>query len=135
MSTGYTLVQADSTPLPSPFPSAKQSVLLVNDFSYQDAMIAVSRTITAVGNFSIQYNFQAISVALIVMSAEQCTLTEEMCRDGKQAGWVMGTATATVFAGAILGQLTVSSIIISNHLKFFHTRTSLFDSLPIISSF
>ena len=74
-----------------------------------EAMIAVSRTITAVGNFSIQYNFQAISVALIVMSAEQCTLTEEMCRDGKQAGWVMGTATATVFAGAILGQLTVST--------------------------
>lgn len=109
MSAGYILVQAESSRSASPFPSGKQVVPPVNSWNCPQLMIAVSRTITAIGNFSIQYNFQAISVALIVMSVEQCTLTEEKCKDGKQAGWVMGTATATVFAGAILGQLTVSS--------------------------
>ena len=104
MSAGYILVQAEL----SPIPSAKSSAHSDDRWSRQNVMIAVSRIITAVGNFSIQYNFQAISVALITMSVEQCTLTEDKCMSGKQAGWVMGTATATVFAGAILGQLTVS---------------------------
>lgn len=61
----------------------------------------------AMGNFSIQYNFQSISVALIMMSAFECTSDDGNCKDGKQAGWVASTASAAVFAGAIVGQLTV----------------------------
>ena len=72
-------------------------------------IMLLSRFITALGNFSIQYNFQAISVSLIAMSVEQCTSTVDHCAEGKQAQWVSGTATATVFAGAILGQLSVSN--------------------------
>lgn len=104
MSAGYILVQAELSPLPS----TKASTDSGDRWSRQNTMIALSRVITGIGNFSIQYNFQAISVALITMSVEQCTLTKDKCMDGKQAGWVLGTATATVFAGAILGQLTVS---------------------------
>lgn len=100
MSAGYILVEADtSAKLEQPIPGKWNSGLSTN---------LVSRFITAIGNFSIQYNFQAISVCLMIMSVEQCTSTEEMCKQGKQAHWVMGTAAATVFAGAILGQLTVS---------------------------
>jgi hypothetical protein len=100
MSAGYILVQADtSAKLEQPIPGKWKSGLSTN---------LLSRIITSIGNFSIQYNFQAISVCLIIMSVEQCTSTVEMCREGKQAHWVMGTAAATVFVGAILGQLTVS---------------------------
>jgi hypothetical protein len=101
MSSGYTLVQTDV--------SSKVTKMNTPDNARRKQLILIiSRISTAVGNFSIQYNFQAISVGLIVMSVEECTLNEERCRVGKQADWVSGTATATVFAGAILGQLTVS---------------------------
>jgi hypothetical protein len=63
----------------------------------------------AVGNFSVQYNFQAISIALLVMAASVCTTDDGDCKEGTQAEWVSSTATATVFVGAITGQLTVSS--------------------------
>lgn len=56
----------------------------------------------------MQYNFQAISIALLVMSAEECTLDDDSCKDGDQAEWVQSVATATVFIGAITGQLFVS---------------------------
>lgn len=99
MSAGYILVQADtSAKLEQTTPGRWKSGLSMN---------LLSRIITSIGNFSIQYNFQAISVCLIIMSVEQCTSTVEMCMKGKQAHWVMGTAAATVFIGAILGQLTV----------------------------
>lgn len=65
----------------------------------------LSQFITAVGNFSVQYNFQAVSIALIVMSASVCTTEDDECKDGHQASWVTSTATATVFVGAITGQL------------------------------
>ena len=64
--------------------------------------------IPAVGNFSVQYNFQAISIALLVMSASVCTSNDDSCKDGEQSAWVSSTATATVFVGAITGQLSVS---------------------------
>lgn len=100
MSAGYVLVQADtSAKLEQSVPEKWKSGLSIN---------ILSRIITSIGNFSIQYNFQAISVCLIIMSVEQCTSTLELCMEGKQAHWVMGTAAATVFVGAILGQLTVS---------------------------
>lgn len=65
----------------------------------------VSSIITAVSNFSVQYNFQVISIVLLMMSVSECTSSEDSCKDGEQAAWVKGTATATVFAGAIAGQL------------------------------
>eukprot|EP01038_Epipyxis_sp_PR26KG_P008485 gene8485-11469_t len=68
----------------------------------------LSKIITAMGNFSVQYNFQSISVALILMSESECTLSNHAdCRSGEQSGWVLGTATAMVFVGAITGQLTM----------------------------
>ena len=67
----------------------------------------LSYLITSMGNFSVQYNFQAISVALLIMSTEQCTSTEENCRQGTPEAWVGGTAAATVFAGATFGQLSM----------------------------
>mmetsp|Transcript_15815 Transcript_15815/g.14312 ORF Transcript_15815/g.14312 Transcript_15815/m.14312 type:complete len:578 (+) Transcript_15815:34-1767(+) len=66
-----------------------------------------SQIITSVSNFSVQYNFQAISVALLIMSDSVCTSSEKNCKDGIQAPWVSGTLTATVFIGAIVGQLTM----------------------------
>jgi len=67
----------------------------------------LSKFITAMGNFSVQYNFQSISVALIMMSAFECTADDGDCKDGKQASWVASTASAAVFAGAIVGQLSM----------------------------
>ncbi len=42
------------------------------------------------------------------MSASQCTLNDDACKSGDQADWVFSTASASVFVGAIVGQLTVS---------------------------
>jgi hypothetical protein len=65
--------------------------------------------VLAIGNFSIQYNFQSISIALLVMAASECTLDDDKgCKDGKQADWVLTSASSTVFVGAIAGQLTVT---------------------------
>lgn len=53
-------------------------------------------------------NYQAISVALIVMSVEVCTKDQtDECKEGEQATWVHSSATAVVFAGSIVGQLTM----------------------------
>ena len=41
------------------------------------------------------------------MSASVCTENDDNCKDGNQANWVKGTETATVFIGAIIGQLTM----------------------------
>jgi len=41
------------------------------------------------------------------MSEDECTLSTSNCKAGIQASWVQGTATATVFAGSIAGQLIV----------------------------
>lgn len=88
------------------------------------------KTFTAVSNISVQYNFQAISIALIVMSQDECTLNADKCKSGIQAAWIHSTATATVFAGCIAGQLTVRPIIftygnsdLSGHFLFLVLRT------------
>ena len=65
----------------------------------------LSRIITSLSNFSVQYNFQAIAIALIIMSAEECTSTVADCNKGDQASWVSASSSAVVFAGAITGQL------------------------------
>lgn len=67
----------------------------------------LSRIITSLGNFSVQYNFQAIAIALIIMSADECTLSAADCNKGEQAGWVSASSSAVVFAGAITGQLSM----------------------------
>ena len=100
MSAAYTLVTAESAK------SDKVTQMRPDNFL---SIATISKVIPSLGNYSIQYNFQAIAVSLMVMSVKQCTSTEAECMEGKQAQWVAGAATATVFAGAILGQLTVSS--------------------------
>ena len=67
----------------------------------------LSTIITTVGNFGVQMNYQAISVALIVMSVDVCTKNDDECKDGEQQPWVSSSATAVVFAGSIVGQLTM----------------------------
>ncbi len=65
----------------------------------------VSSIITAVGNFSVQYNYESISIVLLMMSVVECTSTEEDCKLGHQAPWVTGTSNGVAFAGSIVGQL------------------------------
>lgn len=65
----------------------------------------LSSLITKVGNFGVQYNYQAISIALIIMSKDVCTGKLEDCKNGDQDPWVHSSATAVVFAGSIVGQL------------------------------
>jgi PHS family inorganic phosphate transporter-like MFS transporter len=68
----------------------------------------LSSLITSIGNFSIQYNFQSIAIALIVMSSTVCTLNDDgKCKEGEQEAWVKSTASAVVFAGAVCGQLSM----------------------------
>jgi PHS family inorganic phosphate transporter-like MFS transporter len=65
----------------------------------------LSSTITGMANFSAQYNFQVIALVLLVMSASECTTDDDGCKEGTQAPWVTSTANASVFLGAIAGQL------------------------------
>eukprot|EP01040_Poterioochromonas_malhamensis_P013132 gene13132-14415_t len=67
----------------------------------------LSTIITAVANFSTQYNFQSISVVLLMMSTNECTATPHSCEEGDQAVWVQSTTSAAVFVGSIVGQLTL----------------------------
>ena len=58
---------------------------------------------------SIPYNIlQAIAIALLVMSAHVCTTDDTNCKQGDQAAWVHGIASATVFIGAIAGPALTS---------------------------
>ncbi len=92
----------------SPLNDDANSIASGVDFNGDHAHRAwLSYLITSVSNFSVQYNFQAISIALLIMSKEVCTSTEEECSLGTQSSWVAGTASATVFAGAFFGQLTM----------------------------
>jgi PHS family inorganic phosphate transporter-like MFS transporter len=67
----------------------------------------ISAIVTSASNFSVQYNFQAMSVALIIMSTSECTATADECERGQQASWVGSMTSATVFIGATAGQLTM----------------------------
>lgn len=73
----------------------------------ESALKLLSTLSPCLANFGVQYNFQSIGVALLVMSAEQCTSTLEDCINGKQQPWVTGTISAVVFLGAICGQLSM----------------------------
>jgi len=66
-----------------------------NNDATDKAMKQLSSIITAVGNFSVQYNFQAIGIALYVMSLAQCTLDDDIqCAGGHQKNWVSGNSRA-----------------------------------------
>ena len=87
---------------------AGMAVLDPEEESRRGARVAlVSSIITGVGNFSIQYNFESISIALLMMSVVECTGSDQDCRQGHQQPWVAGTANGVAFAGAIAGQLTM----------------------------
>jgi len=74
----------------------------------------------------VQYNFQAISIALLVMSASVCTSNDDSCKEGEQSAWVSSTATATVFVGAITGQLSVSYRVLLIGVRFLPCFASIF---------
>jgi MFS family permease len=73
--------------------------------SYPGSLALISTTSTAFANFAAQYNFQSISVCLLLMSTSECTSSDNECRKGHQDAWVSGTSSAVVFIGAVLGQL------------------------------
>lgn len=58
-------------------------------------------------NFSTQYNYQCVAVALLIMSQSVCTDNILNCNKGMQAEWVQGTSTAGIFIGSIVGQLSL----------------------------
>ena len=65
----------------------------------------------ALSNFSIQYNFGSIAIALLMMSAEVCTQADEnLCLQGKQEAWVQSVGSSVVFIGAVLGQLAMGRL-------------------------
>eukprot|EP01040_Poterioochromonas_malhamensis_P013221 gene13221-14513_t len=72
-----------------------------------DGKSKLSKYITGMANFSSQYNFQCIALVLLVMSVRECTTNDDGCKDGDQAEWVDSTASAAVFIGAVVGQLTM----------------------------
>ena len=43
-------------------------------------MKRVSTIITSVSNFSVQFNIQALSLALLIMSASVCTEDDDACK-------------------------------------------------------
>jgi PHS family inorganic phosphate transporter-like MFS transporter len=67
----------------------------------------ISSCITRISNFSVQYNYQALSVSLLVMTVEVCTTSTSKCKLGRQETWINSAATATVFVGSITGELTM----------------------------
>ena len=67
----------------------------------------LSYLITSIANFGTQYNFGSISIALLMMSQSECTSSVENCQDGVQANWVVGSSSALVFVGCVIGQLTM----------------------------
>jgi len=58
------------------------------------SMKRLSALITAIGNFSVQYNFQAIGIALYVMALNECTLDDVQCAQGNQVSWVSSNSRA-----------------------------------------
>ena len=49
-----------------------------------DRFKLISHCITSMSNFSVQYNFQAISVALLIMTEVVCTADDDKCKSGEQ---------------------------------------------------
>ena len=69
--------------------------------------IKLSTIITAFANFGVTYNYNSITIALIVMSESVCTNGSSNCALGIQASWVNSSTEAVIFVGTIMGQLTM----------------------------
>ena len=67
-----------------------------------DLCYYLSDLATGSANFAAQYNFQSIAIVLLMMSASECTIDDDNCRDGDQALWVEGSAQAGIFVGAVV---------------------------------
>ena len=80
---------------------------IVYTFDHTLVLKHLSNIVTACANFSANYNFQSIAVALLVMSVSECTSSKENCMQGKQSSWVVACASGAIFAGAVLGQLSM----------------------------
>lgn len=75
------------------------------------ASVWLSVITVGLSNFSIQYNFGSIAIALLMMSTAVCTQDDiDLCRKGIQQSWVQGTSSSVVFLGAVLGQLVMGSL-------------------------
>lgn len=70
-------------------------------------MNLISYLIPMIGNFSIQYNFQSLSVAMLLLDSTVCTSNDDNCRNGHQALWVGPVVKGIIFLGCMIGQLTM----------------------------
>ena len=82
----------------------------------------------AFANFAVQYNFVAISPALLVMSSGICTLAtsdQYLCDQGKQEAWVYSATSAVAFVGSIAGMILFGCLadIIGRRSAFMLTLT------------
>ena len=75
--------------------------------AHRAEMKTLSTYITSVSNFSVQFNIQALSLALIIMSTSECTVDDDACKSGEQSDWVLSTSQVAIFMGAISGQLSM----------------------------
>lgn len=82
-----------------------------------------SSAATMMSNFSCQYNFGSITLALVIMSASECTETQSNCLKGKQQLWVHSATSAMVFIGAVVGQLSMGYLgdLLGRNRAFFGT--------------
>ena len=67
----------------------------------------VAYLIHMIGNFAIQYNFQSLSVAMLILDSTVCTSDDDNCRNGHQALWVAPLVKGIIFLGCMIGQLTM----------------------------
>jgi len=84
-----------------------QSEKKMRDGSHQSWLSTLA---VAFSNFSIQYNFGCIAIALLIMAEHVCTLDRDQCRQGKQQAWVQSVSSSVVFIGAVLGQLVMGRL-------------------------
>jgi PHS family inorganic phosphate transporter-like MFS transporter len=70
-----------------------------------ESLAKLSTLITSFANFTVQYNFSCISLALIMMSQKECTSDDGNCAIGEQADWVEGASEAGIFVGAVIGEI------------------------------
>lgn len=95
-------------------------------------MVKLTTMISAICNFSAQYNFQCIPVALVMMSVAICTSDSANCLEGRQADWVYGLSSAASFLGAIMGQLSMGffgDVVGRNKALYFTMSISAWSSL------
>jgi len=91
-------------------PGYKQLNLTSGKMQDKSGQSWLSTLAVALSNFSIQYNFGCIAIALLIMAEHVCTLDRDQCRQGKQQAWVQSVSSSVVFIGAVLGQLVMGRL-------------------------